>query len=162
MRKLAITTAFAVLALTAAATAAANAPTTTHRAFHLSNPHYLPCPGFWVDGEFDIDRTTTTFSDEAGVPIRTVTHIQSRGTLSNPLNGRSLADSADFKVTVDLVSGERTLDGKVNIATAPGEGVVYQAVGRLAFNPDGSIFEAGQHDDADGTFGALCSYLAGS
>ena len=66
-------------------------------------------------------------------------------------------------MTVDLVTGERTLDGKVNMATAPGTGVIYQAVGRLAFlNPDGSIFEAGPHDDADNTFGALCDYLAGS
>ena len=73
MRKLTITSAFAVLALAVVATAAA-APTTTHTAFHRSNPQYLPCPGFWVDGEFDIDRTTTTFYDQTGTAIRTVSH----------------------------------------------------------------------------------------
>ena len=46
------------------------------------------------------------------------------------------------------------------MATSPGEGVVYQAVGRIAFEPDGSVIEAGPHDDADGSYDALCNYLA--
>ena len=47
------------------------------------------------------------------------------------------------------------------MAAAPGLGVIYQSVGHLAFNPDGSISEGGPHDDIDGNYGALCSYLAG-
>jgi hypothetical protein len=156
---LTIVTSLAVLVLAAAGTAGATAPTTTHQSFPRSIPHYLPCPGFWIDGEFQIDRTTTTFYNQDGTQIRTVMHVHSDGTLSNPLTGTSLADSGDFKITVDLLTGERTLDGKTSVATAPGGGVIYQAVGRLAFNPDGSIFEGGPHDDFDGSFGALCSYL---
>jgi hypothetical protein len=162
MRKLIITAAFAVLALAAGGTAGATAPTTIQESFPRPIPHYLPCPGFDVRGDFQIDRTTTTFYDNAGTAIRRVQHVHADGILSNPLTGKSVADSGDFKVTVDLLTGERVLEGKVNTATVPGVGVVYHAVGRLAFEADGSVFEAGPHDDADGTFGALCDYLAGA
>ena len=162
MRKLTITSAFAVFALAAAGTAGATAPTTTHTSFHRSIPNYLPCPGFTIRGEFDIDRTTTTFFGDAGTAIRTVQHVHADGTLSNPLTGKSLADSGDFKITVDLTTGERNIVGNLNTATIPGGGVIFHAVGRLAFEPDGSIFEAGPHDDADNNFGSLCDYLAGT
>jgi hypothetical protein len=162
MRTLTIAISFAVLALAAAGTAGATAPTTTHASFPRSLPHYLPCTGFWIDGEFQIDRTTTTFYDQAGTPIRTVSHVRSEGTLSNPLTGTSIADSGDFKITIDLLTGERTGDGKGSVATAPGVGVIYQSVGHLVFNPDGSISaEGGPHDDIDGNYDALCSYLTG-
>jgi hypothetical protein len=114
MRMLTIVTSLAVLVLAAAGTAGATAPTTTHQSFPRSIPHYLPCPGFWIDGEFQIDRTTTTFYNQDGTQIRTVMHVHSDGTLSNPLTGTSLADSGDFKITVDLLTGERTLDGKTS------------------------------------------------
>ena len=161
MRTLTIVTSLAVLTLGAAGTAGATAPTTTHQSFPRSIPHYLPCPGFWIDGEFQIDRTTTTFYDQAGTAVRTVSHVRSEGTLSNPLTGTSIADSGDFKITVDLLTGERTQDGKGSVAAAPGVGVIYQSVGHRAFNPDGSISEGGPHDDIDGNYGALCSYLTG-
>ena len=160
MRKLTITCASAVLALAAAATAAATPPTKTHVTVLRSIPNYLPCPGFAVRGEFLIDRTTTTFYDGTGTPIRTVQHVHADATLSNPLTGKSLPDSSDFKITTDLATGERSFDGKVNVATSPGEGVVYQAVGRIVFEPDGSVIEDGPHDDADGSFDVLCNYLA--
>jgi hypothetical protein len=162
MRTLTIAISFAVLALAAAGTAGATAPTTTHASFPRSLPHYLPCTGFWIDGEFQIDRTTTTFYDQAGTPIRTVSHVRSEGTLSNPLTGTSIPDTGDFKITVDLLTGERTQDGNNSMATAPGGGVIYQSTGHLTFNPDGSIAEeGGPHDDIDGNFDALCSYLTG-
>jgi hypothetical protein len=159
MRTLTIISAIAALALATAITARATAPTTTHTSFHRAIPNYLPCPGFTVRGEFDIERTTTTFYDDAGIAIRTVSHVHSDGTLSNPLTHKSIADSGDFKVSVDLATDELTMEGKVNMATSPGGGVVYQSVGRLVLGPDGVEFEAGPHDDADGDFDALCSFL---
>ena len=162
MRTSTITLGVAVFALAAATTAGATAPTTIRQS--VSPPpfaHYLQCPGFWVDGEFHIDRTTTTFYDQSDQPIRTVQHVHADGTLSNPLTGKSLSDSGVFNVTVDLLTGERTIDGRVSKATSPGEGVVYEAVGRLVFAPDGTVaFEAGPHDDADNDYGDLCNYLA--
>jgi len=161
MRKLTITSAFAVLALAAGGTAGATAPTTIHQSFPRSIPHYLACPGFWIEGEFQIDQTTATFYAEDGTAIKVVRHVRSDGTLSNPLTGRSIPDTGNFKVTVDVATGERTIDGNLNTATIPSGGVIYHAVGRLAFEPDGTILEAGPHDDADNNYGDLCSYLAG-
>jgi hypothetical protein len=88
--------------------------------------------------------------------------VHADGILSNPLRGKSVADSGDFKVTFDLVIGERVFDGKVDTARVLGVGVVYHAAARLAFEPDGSVVEAGPGDDAGGTQGALCEYLASS
>jgi hypothetical protein len=161
MRKLAITSVFAVLVLATGGIAGATTPTTTHESFPRPIPHYLACPGFWIDGEFQIDQTTTTFYAADGTAIKVVRHVRSDGTLSNPFTGKSIPDKGNFKVTVDLATGERTIDGNLNTATIPGGGMIYHAVGRLAFEPDG-VFEAGPHDDFDNDYGALCSYLAGS
>jgi hypothetical protein len=124
-------------------------------------PTTYPSEGFWIDGEFDLERTTTTFYDEAGTALRTVSHIHADGTLSNPLTGKSIPDSGDFKVTVDLATGATTTEGRTNVATSPGDGIVYQVVGHLVLSSGDILFEAGPHDDADGTFDALCAYLAG-
>jgi len=160
MRKATITSVFALLALAAGGTAGATAPTTIHQSVQLPLPSYLACPGFVIRGDFRIDRTTTTFYDQAGAPITRVLHVHSDGILGNPLTGKSVPDSGDFKITFDLVTGERVQEGKVNTATVPGAGVVYHSVGRIAFEPDGSIVESGPHDEADGSYGALCDYLA--
>jgi len=162
MPRFTITFAFAVLALLTPVTAGATAPTTTYTTLHRSLPNFLPCPGFAVHGEFDIERTTTTFYDQSGTAIRSVQHVHADGALSNPLSGKTLPDSSDFKLTIDLLTGTRTFDGRMRVDTAAGQGVVFQAVGRVVFESDGSVFEAGPHDDLDGSLTALCGYLAGS
>jgi len=144
-------------------TAVAAAPSTIEVSFHSSRPTFLACPGFAVDGEFDVTRRITTFFDAAGSPIRIVAHVTGTGTLSNPLTGKSLPDENHFTVTTDLVTGTRTFAGDVRVDTAPGVGLVFQVVGRLVFAPDGSVqFESAPHDDLDGNLGSLCAYLGGS
>jgi hypothetical protein len=159
MRKVTLTLAVVASGLAVAATAAATPPTTTEVSLHRSVPSFLPCPSFFVHGEFDITRRTTTFYDNSGIPIRIVNHVDATGTLSNPLTGKSLPDSTRFTMTTDLVTGTRRFDGKLRVDSAPGEGVVFQVVGRVVFYPDGTMFEAGPHDDLDGNLGALCTYL---
>jgi hypothetical protein len=158
---LAIGGALVAVALSIGSVAAA-APSTIEVSFHSSQPHFLSCPGFAVDGEIDVTRRITTYFDEAGNPIRIVAHVTGRGTLSNPLTGTSLPDENHFTVTTDLVAGTRTFAGNVRVDTAPGVGLVFQAVGRLVFGPDGSVqFEAAPHDDLDGNLSTLCGYLGG-
>ena len=144
-------------------TVAAAAPSTVVVSFHSSQPTFQSCPGFAVDLEIDVTRRITTFVDSAGNPIRIVAHVTGAGTMSNALTGKSLPDQNDFTVTTDLVAGTRTFAGAVRVDTAPGVGVVFQAVGRVVFGPDGSILsESGPHDDLDGNLGPLCAYLGGS
>jgi hypothetical protein len=50
--------------------AAADAPTIVEETLHRSIPNFVSCPGFTVTGEFDIDRTVFTFTDNTGTPIR--------------------------------------------------------------------------------------------
>jgi hypothetical protein len=119
MRKLVTITAFAVVALIGAATAGATPPTTTHASIHRSIPKHLPCQGFWIDGEFDLQRTTIPFYDDQGTALKIVSHIHADGTLSNPLTGKSLPDSGDFKVGVDLATGVTTTEGRRTSPPAP-------------------------------------------
>lgn len=143
-------------------TVAAAAPSRVEVSFHSSQPHFLSCPGFAVDLEIDVTRRITTFVDSAGNPIKIVAHVTSGGTMSNAITGKSVPDASNFTVTTDLVTGTRTFTGAVRVDTAPGVGVVFQAVGRVVFGPDGSLlFEAGPHDDLDGNLGPLCAYLGG-
>lgn len=144
-------------------TVAAASPSTIVVSFHSSQPHVLTCPDFAVRAEIDVTRRITTFFAQRGAPIRIAAHVSGTGTLINALTGRSLPDENHFTVTTDLVTGTRTFSGAVRVDTAPGVGVVFSAVGRLTFGPDGSVlFEAGPHDDLDGNLGPLCAYLAGS
>ena len=160
-KKIAFLVVGSVAAMAIAATASATPPTIVRDSLHRTFPTFYVCPGFNARGEFDIDRSTTTFYDQVGAPVRVVLHIHSEGTISNPLNGVNLPDSSDFTTTTDLVTGERTINGRMRVDTAPGEGHVIQVVGHLVFEPDGTIFEGGPHDDLDGHLDDLCGYLAG-
>src|SRR5206468_3951882 len=101
-----------ILPLAFAATAAAVQPTTAQQQFHRSSPHFLSCPGFDVAAEFDVTRVSTTFFDADGNPIRIARHLGYVGTLSNALTGKSLADEGNVLVTIDLLAGTTTFDGK--------------------------------------------------
>jgi hypothetical protein len=151
----------ATAALALAASAAAKQPTATTQQFHRSIPDFAECPGFTVAGEFDIARTDTIFYGNSGQPIREVLHVEFAGTLTNPLNGKSVLDSGRRISTFDLVTGAGSSSGS-RVDTVPGLGIVYQESGRLVFDPDGDvIFEAGPHDGLTEAPATLCAYLAG-
>ena len=151
-----------VVPLVCAATAAAIQPTTTTQQFHRSSAHFLPCPGFDVVADFDITRVNTTFYDTDGTPIRIARHLRYSGTLDNALTGRSLADEGNVLITIDLVAGTTTFDGKGRVDTVPGLGVAFHVTGRMTIDAGGDlVFEAGPHDDLDNNLDGLCTYLAG-
>lgn len=163
MRRLALTLGGVLAtAVLATGTVAAATPTTVETAFHRSVADFAACPGYAVHGEFDVTWRTTTFFDTSGQAVRFIRHVDAAGVLSDPLTGISLPDESHFTLTVDLVTGERTYTGDLRVDTAPGVGVVFQVAGRVDFEPDGSVIEAGPHDDLDGNLGPLCAYLAGS
>ncbi len=163
MRRLALTFGGALIAaVLAGGTVAAATPTTVEMTFHRTVANFATCPGFTVHGEFDINWRTTTYFAASGQALRFIRHVDAVGVLSDPLTGISLPDESHFSLKVDLVTGERTFTGDLRVDTAPGLGVVFQVVGRVDFEPDGSVVEAGPHDDLEGNLGPLCAYLAGS
>jgi hypothetical protein len=136
-KKLALLVVGAVAGLAIAATASATPPTIVRDSIPRHFPAFYVCPGFNIRGDFQVDRTTTTYYDQSGAAVRSVT------------------------TTTDLVTGERTINGRMRVDTAPGEGHVIQVTGHIVFEPDGTIFEGGPHDDLDGHLDDLCGYLAG-
>ena len=89
MQRLMITTGVAIVALAAVGTAGAGVRRLRRGPrFHRSITNYLRCPGFAVQGEFDIDRTTTIFYDNAGAAVRMVQHVHSDQDTRQPAYGR--------------------------------------------------------------------------
>jgi hypothetical protein len=152
-----------VAALTLAPVAAADAPTSVQQTLHRSIPKFATCPGFTVAGEFDVDRTTDTFVDANGTPIRQVIHVHFTGRLTDTASGKSIPDEGNQIVTTDLLTGVTAVTGRLRVDTEPGVGVVLAQTGRIVTDASGTLlFAAGQHDlqnglpDADG----FCAYMA--
>ena len=160
MKKLVLALALA-MPLAFAAIASADAPTIVEQTLHRSIPHFAECPGFTVAGEFDVNRTVMTFVDQNGTPIRRVIHVHFIGMLTNTSSGKSIPDEGNQIVTIDLVTGTVTVDGRVRVDTIPGEGVILAQVGRVVTDAQGNIlFIAGQQDFATQNLSDFCSFMA--
>ena len=159
MKKLVLVVALAV-PLAFAAGASADTPTIVQQTLHRSIPNFIPCPGFTVAGEFDVERTVMTFVDQNGTPIRQVIHVHFVGTLTNTSTGKAIPDEGNQIVTTDLLTGTSTTDGRVRVNTVPGEGVILAQVGRVVRDADGNVvFFAGQNDFLTRDFDDFCAYM---
>lgn len=160
MKKLVLVIALA-MSLAFAAVASADAPAIEQQTFHRSIPNFIQCPGFTVAGEFDVDRTVMTFTDQNGAPVRQVIHVHFVGSLINTSTGKSIPDEGNQIVTVDLVTGASTTDGRVRVDTVPGEGMILAQVGRVVRDAAGNlVFFAGQNDFVTREFDEFCAYMA--
>jgi hypothetical protein len=159
MKKLVLAVALAA-PLAFAAIASADAPKIEQQTLHRSIANFLSCPGFTISGEFDITRIVFTFYDSNGAPIRTVTHIDADGTLTNGATGKTLADHGNQIITTDPLTGEVIVVGPSRVDTAPGEGVVFAQVGRVV-RENGQVVEIdGRNDILEGNLAHLCAYMA--
>lgn len=153
--------ALAAAALGVASTAAAVPPTSVDESLHRSIPNFVACPGFTVNGEFDVSRTVTTFYGNDGAPVRTVTHVHFTGELIDMATGKSIPDEGNQIVTADLVDGTTVTDGRVRVVTVPHEGEILAQVGRVVRDAAGNvIFIAGQQDFQTRNFDEFCAYMA--
>jgi hypothetical protein len=151
----------AAVGLALVSTAAAIPPTSVDQSFHRSIPNFVACPGFIVNGEFDVSRTVTTFYGNDGNPVRQVTHVHFTGRLINTATGRSIPDEGNQIVTADLVDGTTVTDGRVRVVTVPHEGEILAQVGRIVRDAAGNvIFIAGQQDFQTRNFDEFCAYMA--
>jgi hypothetical protein len=129
--------------------------------FPISDEFDLPCGGFTVHVSYAGFGRATTYFNEAGDPIRLQIHTTVHGSAVNTSTGRSLSDDESAVVSIDLLTGETTINGAPAHVTAPGEGIVIHDTGRIVFDANWNVtFEAGPHDQADqGPFQAYCSAL---
>jgi len=106
---------------------------------------------FTVDVQF--------FYDQHGNLIRSLAHIQLRGTDS--ANGVTLPDTADFTHTFDFTTG---INGDLGVTThviIPHGGTVLIDAGRVLSDEQGNLlFVAGNHQVISGDVAAYCAALA--
>ena len=84
--------------------------------------------------------------DAAGNPIRDTVFIQFAGTLTNPLNGKTLSDTDSYTVFFDLQAGTITGVGLTFHMKAPGGGVAVLDAGRIYIDGNGNVTLAGRRD----------------
>jgi hypothetical protein len=154
----------AAAGLIAAAPAYATPPTTT---FEVRRPHFVfpDCGSFPLHLDGVVTRETTTFYDSSGVPVRLQVGWRQDSTFSNPLNGRSVPASGNWRITRyytdGVLNGTIEQTGRTYIVTVPGRGVIFQQAGR-GIQVDGYVvFEKGPHDFEERDFAEVCAYLAG-
>jgi len=156
--------AFAVasLALGTAGPAFGRAPERAH--VQQSFEGVIDCGAFqdtYVDEETG---DLTWYFDADGKLVRFVVHVSQYSTDVSSVTGLTLHERNHHTSTLDLATGQVTLDGAIVHATLPGEGVVIQDVGRLrsTVSADGTLdftFVAGHHDALIGDQ-TLCDALA--
>jgi hypothetical protein len=100
------------------------------------------------------------FHDQQGNLIRSLAHIQLRGTDS--ANGVSLPDTADFTHTYDFTTGINGDLGVITHVIVPNGGTVLINAGRVLSDDQGNLlFVAGNHQAISGDISAYCAALAG-
>ena len=91
-QQLAATTLAAMALALSAGSAAAARPTVESSTRHVERP-FIDCPGFTVQGVWEIDHKVTFFLGDDGVAIRDIERVDYEGRLVNPTTGAWVADS---------------------------------------------------------------------
>ena len=154
--------AFAIIALGAAAPAFGRAPERDH--VQQTFTGVMDCGAFqdpWTDEETG---DLAWYFGADGQLLRFVVHVSQYSTDVNSVTGLTLHERNRHLYTFDFATGEVTLDGAIERANLPGQGIVIHDIGRLrfGFNPDGSLdftFVAGHQDALIGGRG-VCEALA--
>ncbi len=104
----------------------------------------------------------TRFYDAAGTPIREIWHIQFSETDTNSVTGKSLTLKGAVTEIYDLAGGTRTVNGKVYLGTAAGQGTYIHDTGRVVFAGAGNpIVVRGPHEGLyAGVDNLVCAALA--
>ena len=131
----------------------------TFETFHDQGTQTINCGSFVASGPYQQDVRVTTLYDAAGNPIRDTVFIQFAGTLTNPLNGKTLSDTDSYTVFFDLQAGTITGVGLTFHMRIPGGGVAVLDAGRLFIDNDGNLTLAGRHDYGYGGNEVICAAL---
>ena len=157
-------------ALATAATAAAiampaasSAAEPTRETVQLTRqiPMFATCDGFVVKATFELTREITTFTDEAGIPVRRQIHVTADGVLSNAATGYSLVSNGVRNFSYDLVALTSFSTGSNTVIHLPGGGgSITLGTGRLQFDDTtGQVVGYGGPTD-DGEYDDLCAALS--
>ena len=161
LRRAAILASLAAVGLVGvnAPAALAAAPTFQHFQGSFTDVDSQAC-GFPITISQNFTSDVQFFYDQQGNLIRSLAHIQLRGTDS--ANGVSLPDTADFTHTFDFTTG---INGDLGVTThviIPNRGTVLTDAGRVLSDEQGNLLlVAGNHQVISGDVAAYCAALAG-
>jgi hypothetical protein len=118
------------------------------------------CSAFQVLDDFELNYTVRLFFDNEGTLSSIIFEIWGSDTFINSETGT--AYSGNFRQSELVTVGQYGAhSGVIARLTVPGAGAVFLDVGRIVRDREGNIlFEAGQHQLADGDFAGLCAALA--
>lgn len=119
----------------------------------------LSCDGFDAVLERNFRGLVTVYFDNQGNPVRIQVHAAMTGSLSNSVTGTSLPLRGHILLVDNFTTGVVTFVGPVFLANDPGRGAVITETGRVSFNGDEIVFEAGPHDLIDNPE-ILCAAVA--
>jgi hypothetical protein len=107
-----------------------------------------------------VQERVTRFFDQQGNTVRVNDHLTSQGTWTNRASGESLIERETWNVPFDPATETlRVLGLNWHFKLPSGRTVVIDA-GKLVFDADGLIFEAGNHQMVDSDMAALCPLLS--
>jgi hypothetical protein len=145
-------------ALLAPATYAA-APTFLHITDSFTEVDDETC-GFPITVDITFTADVQFFYDNSGDLVRSLNHIQIRGTDS--ANGVTLSDNAGFTHTFDFTTETNGDLGATTRVLLPRGGTVLFDAGRVLSDEEGNLsFVAGTHQALNGDFSAYCAALSG-
>ena len=140
-----------------AAPAAADSPTTVEEQFtRVLNNH---CPDFAIRSTFWVDRTTTTYYDADGTPIRREIFGNFPGQVENLATGYTLPAHNVRVISIDLRTGVQKSTGTNVRIWVPNGGTIQLTAGIQEFDASGAlVFSGGRLDLPPSP--ALCEALA--
>jgi hypothetical protein len=116
----------------------------------------VSCGAFEVLTSYAGTETYQEHYNSSGLGLEATFHIVSPGTFINSATGKTITSSqyftinADLAIPGDLSTQTTTLTGALNISTGATFGLVGHDVGKITFDPNGSLlFEAGPHNSFD-------------
>ena len=154
IKTLALLTAFALAALTAAAAARAEGPVIQTQTLSASNVPWGPtCASEPILASFTVTRRSENFYDGSTLVLQR-RHVNGVGTITLPSTGLSLPYEVDFTFTIDFAAQTGTITGQqAHVIIPGGGGVVLRNSGRLVEDvsqfPPPFLEEAGPHDYFD-------------
>lgn len=170
MRKLALLVSIIALPLAVTATAAANTTqtqvVTIHDTFDFGDA--TDACGFAVDIRVDGSFKITDYFDNSGTLFKEiVNNFGGPFTLAaiNPANGKSTTTQSQTIVAITKFNPDGSVSsssgsGLTYNFVVPGLGTILHSTGRVVFENDELVFEAGPHAFEDGNTATFCNYLA--
>lgn len=158
MRRLTLLGIVAAVALALALPARATPPLS--ETFTDSGIDVASCDGFDAIIERNFSGRATVYFDNEGNPVRVQVLVNVTGSLTNSVTGKSLPLHGHVLFVDDFTTGLVTFVGPVFIVNERGAGSVIKDTGRIRFDGDEMVFEAGPHDAIDTNGEIFCTAVA--